>query len=125
MNDPRLFDDRPVPEGDPMQAVPNSRTPTGKSHKWTSHVAAAKAAPRAGTHAAIVLGFIESRGFDGATDDEVRYSEECADIPPGNITPRRRGLVLDGFVVDSGRVRLSQRGCPSTVWIHVRFKGGG
>lgn len=67
-----------------------------------------------------VYAFIVSRGADGATDDE---GEAALGIKPQTYTPRRRALVTEQRVVESGRRRNTPRGRPAAVWI-VRSEGG-
>ena len=50
----------------------------------------------------------------GMTDDEL---EVTLDIFLDTVRPRRRGLVIDGIVEDSGKTRLTRRGRRAVVWI--------
>lgn len=49
----------------------------------------------------------------GLTDDE---GEQLLGLRHTTYSARRRGLVLDGFVIDSGTKRLTSAQRPATVW---------
>jgi hypothetical protein len=80
----------------------------------TSEAAAKAKAPTAVTDEQRVLTVIAVSAFDGATDDEI---ERTLGMLHQNASARRRGLVLKGLVVDSGRTRKTRSGRSATVWI--------
>ncbi|NQV22852.1 MAG: hypothetical protein HQ518_00670 [Rhodopirellula sp.] len=61
-----------------------------------------------------VLEFLTSRAADGATDSEI---QETLNLPGNTERPRRRWLVENGFVCDSGEARPTPSGCKATVWV--------
>lgn len=80
----------------------------------TSAAAAEAIAPNAATLRAKVLRFIEGRGLDGATDDEVQASLEMS----GNTErPRRRELEGQCLIGDSGKRRLTKSKRQAVVWV--------
>ena len=66
-----------------------------------------------------VYKFIIACGVHGATDDECQFG---IPLHPNTQTPRRRELVQDGTVIQSGRKRRTRRGSWANVWIGVEFK---
>jgi hypothetical protein len=99
-NQPSLFDRLPVNR---------NTTISGKRH--TSRVAAERALPKSGTKRAIIFEFIER--FNGLTADELQAMTE---ISPNTINPTIRGLVIDGWLIDSGETRLTRTQSPAIVW---------
>lgn len=80
----------------------------------TSDAAARRIAGRAAKQRADVLAVIMGAGALGATDAEI---ETAIGIRAQSVSPRRGELRALGLVVDSGRRRLTPRGCPATVWV--------
>ena len=72
--------------------------------------------PHIGTINRAVYSFIESRGLDGATDQEV---ESVTRIDGNSIRPSRGSLVKQGLVFDSGRTRPNAKGNNCIVWMAV------
>ena len=70
--------------------------------------------PHIGTINRAVYSFIESRGLDGATDQEV---ESVTRIDGNSVRPSRGSLVKQGLVFDSGRTRPNAKGNNCIVWI--------
>jgi len=60
-----------------------------------------------------VLLYIKGVGFHGATDDEI---EVALKLGLNTIRPRRRELVLQGKVRDSGKRRPTRSGRAATIW---------
>lgn len=79
----------------------------------TSEAAAKAKAPTANSDEGRVMALIRTT-VDGATDDEC---EQALGMLHQNASARRRGLVLKGLVVDSGRTRKTRSGRSATVWI--------
>lgn len=86
----------------------------GHNDQPTSIAAAARVLPAAHTAARRVLDFIRSQEWVGATDDEV---EIVLKMQHQTASARRRGLVLTGWVVDSGVKRKTRSGSLAIVWI--------
>jgi hypothetical protein len=61
-----------------------------------------------------VLALLRHRGDEGATDDEI---EVALGLIHQNASARRRGLVLQGFIKDSGKRRETRTGRDAVVWI--------
>jgi hypothetical protein len=80
----------------------------------TSRAAAKKIAPFAGKGAAQVLAYLQRRGEQGATDEEIRHG---TGLKESTARARRVGLVRDGLVRDSGRRRRNTSGCLMIVWV--------
>lgn len=77
----------------------------------TSEDAADSIKPRAGSMRQAVLEFIIRNG--GATDEQIQIA---LDMSNNSERPRRRELVQQGLVVDSGKRRLNRSGCKAIVW---------
>ncbi len=107
-DDPTLFDPGLVPANRCYVQV--SRYAPG-----TSRDAAITAFPRSGTQRMKVLDLVGLRADYGATDEELQV-----DLGMGHNsqTPRRRELVLGGWIEDSGRTRATaSTGAQATVWV--------
>ena len=61
-----------------------------------------------------VYAYIESRGVDGATDQEI---ENVTHIDGNSVRPSRGSLVKMRLVIDSGRTRPNVKGNNCIVWI--------
>ena len=98
MSQPDLFTDWPEP--------PSVPAPTS--------VAAAKAIePVSGQLRRDVYEFIQGRGDEGATDEEIQGS---LGMDANTERPRRRELQLAGYIQDSGRTRQTRSGRKAVVW---------
>ena len=84
-----------------------------KNAKRTSQLAAEKALPKSGSKRRAVYDFIISRGFYGATDDEI---QEALGMEGNTVRPTRGGLVEDGFIEDRGITRKNKHGNQCIVW---------
>lgn len=94
-------------------AVSYPRTPGYAKGSGTSEDAAASMDGVALTIRDRVFAWIESQS-DGATDDEIELALEQRHQ---TASARRRELVLQGKIVDSGRTRLTSSGRKATVWV--------
>ena len=63
-----------------------------------------------------VYAYIESRGVDGATDQEI---ENVTHIDGNSVRPSRGLLVKMRLVIDSGRTRPNAKGNNCIVWMAV------
>lgn len=89
-------------------AVRRTAGPTGVA-------AAVRSFPRSGIARRRVLDHIHRCGEHGAIDEEIQVALRMGH---NTQTPRRRELVLGGWIVDSGRTRLTDStGSPSIVWV--------
>lgn len=79
----------------------------------TSVMAAEKALPKSGTKRRLVYDFIERRGMQGATDDEI---ESVLGIDGNTVRPTRGGLVEDGYIINTGTTRKNKHGNECIVW---------
>lgn len=81
----------------------------------TAKEAARMAYPRSGTQRMRVLDLVAHRGQAGATDEEMQVR---LGLGHNSQTPRRRELVLGGWIEDSGRTRpTGSTGAQATVWV--------
>lgn len=81
----------------------------------TSKAAALKALPNSGTQRHRVLTLIAQMGDEGATDEEMQGTLR---LGHNSQTPRRRELVLGGWICDSGRRRrTASTDSEATVWV--------
>lgn len=80
----------------PLKPLGAIGTPVGKDHPATSHAAAAKAAPRAGTLKAAVLDLIRRAGPNGHTADEV---QTLLRREHQSISPAMNGLAREGYIM--------------------------
>lgn len=81
----------------------------------TSRAAAVMAYPRSGTQRMRVLELLAARGTVGATDEEMQVR---LGLGHNSQTPRRRELVLGGWVEDGGSTRpTGSTGAQATVWV--------
>ena len=102
---------RPAPLPDPGRDV------KGKEHRAapkTERAAARKAMPRTGTQRRLILDVIGAAGDDGMIDEDIAKADGVADTAHRT---RRNELVTDGWVVDSGRTRVTESGTDSIVWV--------
>ena len=95
------------PAGRP--ALERNRVFAGR--QLTSRQAALRAYPRTGTQRHRIWSLMTSH--DGLTADEVN---ERTGISPNTINPTIRGLVLDGWLEDSGERRMTRAGNDAIVW---------
>ncbi len=82
--------------------------------KDTSKAAAIRALPTAGKDARKVLDHITGKGFIGAIDDEM---EVALNMKHQTLSARRRGLVLDNWIEDSGMRRNTRSDRAAIVWV--------
>lgn len=78
----------------------------------TSHDAAKKILPKTGTMRRKIYELVEKHY--GLADFEI---EKMLDMKHQTVSAGRRGLVIDGFLVDSGETRANESGNECTVWI--------
>ncbi len=99
-----MTNDRQLPLGAPFE-----------SRSITSREAARSVLPLVAGQEAKVLDAIRSGG-NGATDEEI---ERITGLKHQSASARRRGLVIKGFVRDSGITRTTSSGRRATVWMVV------
>ena len=80
----------------------------------TSRQAALRAYPRTGSQRHRIWSLMTSQ--EGLTADEVN---ELTGISPNTINPTIRGLVLDGWLQDTGIRRTTRAGNEAIVWMPI------
>jgi protein involved in temperature-dependent protein secretion len=85
-----------------------------QKHSMTSHDAAVRAEPRAGTHRGIIFDRFCTVASYGATDEEMQTMTR---LNPSTQRPRRIELVKQGWIKDSGRTRATRSGAQAVVWV--------
>ena len=80
----------------------------------TSKEAAIAAEPNAGTQRRRVLDELRCFRDEGLTDHDM---QDILAMNPSTQRPRRVELVKQGFVVDSGKTRLTPSGKRAVVWV--------
>lgn len=80
----------------------------------TSRAAGKKVFPKTGTMRRDIYNRIKECGSDGMTDHEL---ERYFDKKHQTISAARRSLVVDNYLVDSGRTRKNDTGNECTVWV--------
>lgn len=83
-----------------------------QQHSETSVAAAEEIAASAATLRGLVLSYIQIRGEEGATDEEIAAA---LDMNPSTARPRRVELERAGLIKKSGR-RPTRSGRMATVW---------
>lgn len=78
----------------------------------TSRKAAERVLPKTGTMRKAIFDAIANHG--GLADFEI---EALLKGKHQSISAGRRGLVIDNFIIDSGRIRKNENGYECTVWI--------
>ena len=84
------------------------------TYQRTSRSALLAVEPHIGSINRAIYAYIESRGLDGATDQEV---EQVTRIDGNSVRPSRGSLVKQGLVFDSGRTRPNAKGNNCIVWV--------
>lgn len=92
--------------------------PVRRDAPETSHIAAKRIARHAAKQRTEVLSVIVKAGAFGATDAEI---EHATGIRAQSVSPRRGELRTLGFIVDSGKRRLTRSGRPAMVWVLSEF----
>jgi hypothetical protein len=101
----------------PSRPVGAPTAPVGMDHPDTSHRAAERALPTSGTKRQLLLEAISSTA-SGMTDFEI---EERFAWKHESASACRRSLVIDGWLIDSGRRRkVPDTGNEAIVWIATR-----
>jgi hypothetical protein len=78
----------------------------------TSRDAAEKVLPKSGSIRRSIYDFIKSNGQ--ATDFEL---EQFLSGKHQTVSASRRSLVIDGFIMDSGRTKKNAEGNDCTIWV--------
>ena len=86
------------------------------TYQRTSLEALLAVEPHIGSINRAVYSYIESRGVDGATDQEI---ESVTHIDGNSVRPSRGSLVKMRLVIDSGRTRPNAKGNNCIVWLAV------
>jgi hypothetical protein len=99
----------------PLKAVEDNVVMLAKKPRETSRRAAANIFPRTGTLRRQVHDLVFSSGSGGSIDEEL---EIRMNGKHQSISAIRRSLVIDGYLVDSGRTRKNSIGNECIVWVH-------
>ena len=79
----------------------------------TSIATADAVLPKTGTWRRKIYDYVQARGFDGATDQEIEIALHLS----GNTErPTRITLVRDNYLIDTGRTRKNELGHECIVW---------
>ena len=84
------------------------------SESDTSKAAAETIQPVTGRLRTMVFDAIRESGDGGLTDDQI---EVLLDLRHQTASARRRELVQQKWIKDSGRTRKTRSGSPATVWV--------
>lgn len=84
-----------------------------QQHSDTSKAAAERILPHMSKQRRRVYLYLELRGEDGATDEEVC---DALKMSGSSVRPRRVELVRDGLVEDSGIRQVCESGREAVVW---------
>lgn len=79
----------------------------------TSIATADAVLPKTGTWRRKIYDYVQARGFDGATDQEI---ESALRLSGNTERPTRITLVRDGYLIDTGRTRRNELGHECIVW---------
>lgn len=99
----------------PLRAVDDDVVLLAKNAQRTSRMAAENVLPRTGTLRRQVHDLVNEVGYSGITDEEL---ELRLGGKHQSISACRRSLVIDGYLVDSGRTRKNRTGNECIIWIH-------
>ena len=113
MNQPTLFDALEPRTRVAAETRPKVSAPC-QVHSQTSREAADAIVPQSATLRRAVLEFLRSRGFDGATDEQM---QDGIPMPASTQRPRRVELVEANLVRDSGTTRKTKSGRNAVVWV--------
>ena len=84
------------------------------TYQRTSLEALLKVEPHIGSITYTIYSYIQSKGLDGATDQEI---ERTTAIDGNSVRPSRGTLVKQGLIFDSGLVRHNKKGNNCIVWV--------
>ena len=97
-----------------MRVVTSNVVITSSRSRITSRNAAEKFLPRSGTIRKQVYDLIKQAGDYGRTDFEL---EGIMKGKHQTVSASRRSLVVDGWLVDSGKTRINSQGNDCIVWV--------
>lgn len=95
-----------------------SGPPPAQRHSATSVDAAKEIDQHHDRLRAMVLNYIRSVGYRGATDEELQV---VLNMEGNTERPRRRALVTLGLCFDSGKTRPTKSGRKAVVWVSQPF----
>ena len=98
----------------PTRLVTANIVITSTHSRTTSRQAAEKFLPRSGTVRKQVYDLIKQAGDNGRTDYEL---EGIMKGKHQTVSASRRSLVVDGWLVDSGKTRMNSQGNECIVWV--------
>ena len=103
---------------EPLRSIDSNVVATPKSPRRTTRMAAEKILPKTGSIRRKVYDLI--RLNSGMTDYEL---EAELRIKHQTVSASRRSLVLDGFIIDSGRIHKNAQGNDCIVWVTTPIDG--
>lgn len=103
---------------EPLRSIDNNVVATPKSPRRTTRMAAEKILPKTGSIRRKVYDLI--RLNSGMTDYEL---EAELRMKHQTVSASRRSLVLDGFIIDSGRIHKNAQGNDCIVWVTTPIDG--
>lgn len=96
----------------PMTAPALDRQTVIAGRHHNSREAARRALGRSGTQRVKIYELVKAHK-DGLTADDI---QRITGFPVNSVNPRVNELVNDGYLVDTGRRRITRNGSPATVW---------
>lgn len=106
----------------PLRAVGDNVVMISSKAQRTSKSTAEKIMPKTGSIRRVVYDLIKSNNDYGYTDYEM---EMVLKSSHQTVSASRRSLVIDGFIIDSGKTRKNQNGNDCIVWIEANeFSNG-
>lgn len=106
----------------PLRAVGDNVVMISSKAQRTSRSTAEKIMPRTGSIRRLVYDLVKSNNDYGYTDYEM---ETVLRSSHQTVSASRRSLVIDGYLVDSGKTRKNQHGNDCIVWIETNeFSNG-
>jgi hypothetical protein len=104
-----------VRKREPLRAVTDNVVSLSSKAQRTSRLAAEGVLPRTGTLRKQVHDLVLASGLNGMIDEEL---ETRIGGKHQSISACRRSLVLDGYLLDSGKTRKNRVGNECIIWIH-------
>lgn len=101
---------------EPLRAVDDNVVLLSKKASRTSRSAGEKILPHTGTLRRRVHDLVLSSKQSGLTDEEL---EKYLGGKHQSVSASRRSLVLDGYIVDSGKTKKNAVGNDCILWIHT------
>lgn len=98
----------------PLRAVGDNVVMISKNAQRTTRTTAEKIMPKTGSIRRIVYDLVKSNNDYGYTDYEL---ETVLMSSHQTVSASRRSLVIDGYIIDSGKTRKNKNGNDCIVWV--------